>query len=428
MVLIFSQGIIKNLKPSNYPSATHDVRFKFIALVICLWFLIIMGCSHALPVPAERWAPPQSHPRILVVPISFPGSRVKSLAEIERGYAHDLVDYIREVSYGQVVPSVEVIPWVSMQRPADAYRVSYRIYHADQQRDWKRKKSLILDAVNTIDKDFNLSLYDAIMIVPGCGSRELGTTGYVLRDDSGFPRLRTRSGQSIPPADFHHQYCPFPSIPHSLAHILGGYKNGQIMVPDLFDFRARSTPGPYGYANQWVGGNRGMQYTSPFVGPWDIMSQHGIKTSSDPHRYVGVSPQGMTSFTKIRLGWIRPNQIKTVNKGEFQKILLAPLEKGGENTIVVHLPLGQQRYYLVENRQHEGVDKCLPTEGVLILKVDERIPDGHGPVKIMDAHPNVPFFENATFIVGEHYQDRKNGISIHILSKEIDSYCIEVHR
>ena len=67
------------------------------------------------------------------------------------------------------------------------------------------------------------------------------------------------------------------------------------------------------------------------------------------------------------------------------------------------------------------------TDG-LILKVDESIPDGHGPVKIMDAHPNVPLFEDAPFKVGEHYQDRKNGISIHILSKEIDSYWIEIHR
>jgi hypothetical protein len=87
----------------------------------------------------------------------------------------------------------------------------------------------------------------------------------------------------------------------------------------LFDFRARSAPGPYGYANQWVGGNRGMQYTSPFVGAWDILSQHGIKTSSDPRRYVGVSPKGMTSFTKIHLGWIQPEQIRTVNKGEVQR-------------------------------------------------------------------------------------------------------------
>jgi len=397
-----------------------------------LWvlFLLLAGCSPPLLAPTEYWVPPKAEPKILVVPISFPDNTVKSLEEIERRYAHELVEYVQEASYKQVNPRVKVIPWVHMQRPADWYRLSPRIYHADQWRDWETKQALVVDAVNAIDKDHNLSLYDVVVIVPGCGTMELGTTGYVLRngDPSGFPRLRTRSGQLIPPTDVHHQYCPFPSIPHSLAHILGGYKHGQVMVPDLFDFRARSTPGPYGYANQWVGGNMGMQYTSPLVGPWDIMSQHGIKTSQDPRRYVGVSPQGMTSFTKIRLGWIRPEQIRTVNKGEIRRVLLAPLGKRGENVLVVHLPLGRRRYYLIENRQREGADKCLPTEGVLILKVDESISDGHGPVKIMDAHPNVPFLEDAPFKVGEHYEDERHGISVHIVGKEADSYWVEITR
>lgn len=428
MAIIRHQRMIKNPDPSKYLSASQHSRLKSVALVIWLLFSLISGCSQLLLAPTQPWAPPKARPRVLVVPISFSGIHVKSLEEIDRRYARELVDYIREVSYGQVNLNVKVISWVNMRRPVDEYRVSFRIYHIDERRDWETKQTLVLDAMNAIDKDYDLSSYDIIMIVPGCGTRDLGNTGYVLRGDSGFPDLRTRSGQLIPPTDVHHQDCPFPSLPHSLAHILGGYKHGQVMVPDLFDFRERSTPGPYRYANQWVGGKMGMQYTSPHVGPWDIMSQHGIKKSHHPSPYEGVTAQGMTSFTKIRLGWIRPEQIRTVNKEEVGRVLLSPLWKGGENILVVRLPIGRNRYYLVENRQRKGMDECLPTEGVLILKVDESIPDGHGPVKIMDAHPNVPFFDDAPFRVGEHYQDRKNGISIHILSKEIDSYWIEIRR
>jgi hypothetical protein len=190
----------------------------------------------------------------------------------------------------------------------------------------------------------------------------------------------------------------------------------------LYDYRAQSTPGKYGYANTYHGRPRGHQYASIYVGPWDILSQHGIKTNQ------GYMPQGMTSFTKLRLGWIRPEQVTRVERGEKRQILLGPLWRANEQTLVVHLPVNEHLYYLIENRQQIGVDRYLPSAGVLILRVDEWIEESKGPVRIVDGHPNVPHFGEAPFKTGEKYENLDHGLTINIIQKIADRYLIEITR
>ncbi len=143
------------------------------------------------------------------------------------------------------------------------------------------------------------------------------------------------------------------------------------------------------------------------------MSQHFIERTKPP--------QGISSFTKIRLGWISPDQVLRVNPGNTQWTFLSPLSKKGE-TLAVKIPLKQRRsggwshYYLVENRQPIGYDRLLPDRGLLILKVNLDSIEGSGTVKAMDANPDSPYFSHATFKLGGNdrnaFIDKKNNVAI----------------
>jgi len=124
------------------------------------------------------------------------------------------------------------------------------------------------------------------------------------------------------------------------------------------------------------------------MGQWDIMSEHFVKRDEPP--------PGISSFTKIRLGWISTPQLLLVKPGETAYTFLSPLSKKGD-ILVVKIPLKGDRYYLVENRQPIGFDRILPDSGLLILRVDPNAPEGYGTVKIMDADKDSPHFSHATF-------------------------------
>lgn len=143
------------------------------------------------------------------------------------------------------------------------------------------------------------------------------------------------------------------------------------------------------------------------------MSHHFIERTQPP--------QGISSFTKIRLGWITGDQVLQVNPGSTQSAFLTPLSKKGE-TLAVKIPLtqgqrgGSSHYYLVENRQPIGYDRLLPDSGILVLKVNQDAREGSGTVKVMDADPGSPYFSHATFRLDRKnrtaFIDKKNNIAI----------------
>jgi hypothetical protein len=118
------------------------------------------------------------------------------------------------------------------------------------------------------------------------------------------------------------------------------------------------------------------------------MSQHFVER--------GGLPPGLTSFTKIRLGWISKEQVRFVRPGETAVAFLSPLSVGGK-TLAVKIPLSSGKYYLVENRQPVGFDRALPDSGILVLEVNPSAQEGHGTVQIMDANPSSAHFREATY-------------------------------
>jgi hypothetical protein len=126
------------------------------------------------------------------------------------------------------------------------------------------------------------------------------------------------------------------------------------------------------------------------------MSQHFLER--------GGLPPGLTSFTKIRLGWITKEQALFVKPGETAVAFLSPLSVGGDK-LAVKIPLAWGKYYLVENRQPTGFDRALPDRGLLVLKVDPDAAEGYGTVRVMDANPNSAHFRQATYRLDEGTRD-----------------------
>lgn len=358
--------------------------------------------------------------RILVAPLYFPDHKA-DLEIIKKRYVDFLSQYIKEVSQSQVELAVTVTPWVPMPHPVAEYRL--KSFHIrEMQKDWTPQYRLVKDATDLLDPIFDFSEFDGLMLAVGVEAKDLGRTGYLFRSSWQFNQLRTPRGQRIPPTDVHTWNCPFPSIAYALPKMIAGYRDGRAVVPTLYDIDAQSTPGPFIYANQHVGGMAGVQYISIHLGPWDIQSQHGIKTEQ------GVLPLGLSSFTRIRLGWIGEEKILTIRKGEAKKVLLSPLLNIQGKIRVVRLPIDKNRYYLIENRQQEGIDRYLPSEGTLILKIDETIPEGKGPVRVINAHPEAEYFTKAPFRHGETFEDLENGIKVKIIKKEKNNYWLEINR
>ena len=374
------------------------------------------SASRAVPVPPLAI----SVKRLLVAPLAIEG-REGHLDTIRRHYCELLPAYIEALSYGQVRVEVALAPWIAMPRPLAEYRVrSFRIF--ELRKDSGPQRRLVTDAAYLLDERYDLSGFDGLMLAVGVDTSELGRAGYLFRSPTGFGRMRLPSGRFTPPTDVHTWNAPLPSIAYAVPKMIAGYRDSKPVAPTLYDYAAQSTPGPFAYGNRFVGGSSNMQYISVHAGPWDILSQHGIHTPEGP------VPQGMTSFTRLRLGWIPERAVATILPGERRELLLSPLHAGSGETLAVRLPIAVDRYILVEARRQQGVDRHLPAEGVLVLKVDESIPEGSGPVRVVDAHPEKPWFQAAPFRSGQTFRDAALGIAVSVLGEEGRAFRVVVDR
>lgn len=149
------------------------------------------------------------------------------------------------------------------------------------------------------------------------------------------------------------------------------------------------------------------------MGPWDVMSSHFVDRRGPP--------PSISSFTRIRLGWIRPDQVVQVRPGETRKVLLWPLAEQGK-VLAVKIPLANGQYYLVENRQPIAYDRGLPDSGILVVRVNPLAVEGTGTARIMDADPSSFNFEHATYTPDppgrRAFIDGQNKVAVVALSQQ----------
>ena len=75
------------------------------------------------------------------------------------------------------------------------------------------------------------------------------------------------------------------------------------------------------------------------MGDWDPMSCNNC--------FQTPGPPGISSWTKLRLGWLEPSKIRVVNPGETAQITLGPLEDASSQTMVIKIPVTDFLYYAI---------------------------------------------------------------------------------
>ncbi|MBN1665919.1 MAG: hypothetical protein JW862_02485 [Anaerolineales bacterium] len=351
--------------------------------------------------------------RYIVIQADFP--------DVERGIDEEtlsermlwfLGEYFSQASYGKLEFEGTMVGPYTLPKSIEDYKISPRNYEVDR----SRVLALVNDVINLADDDVEFSEDLYVMISLGAAGAEYGMIGYcAVPGMLGFTTdqpLTTKNGEVVAKAVVFCQNAHLGTYIHDTLHMLGGVIDGQRVTPCLYDHELQA---------QYVGGENQAKIAVN-IGFWDPLSSHW------PYKRE-LPPTGLTSWTKLRLGWIDPAQIAMVYPGETVTLRLDPLVGGETETLVIKIPLTEHTYYLLENRQAVDSDAYLPADGVLLLYVDDSIEEclnGEAPVKIIDANPSVPYFNDAAFDIGaqETYIDSDNNLAIVLVSKDGLSYQI----
>jgi len=327
--------------------------------------------------------------KLLVVAVSFADLEPpRGLGEI-RQKADAVRRYIEMASYGKASVEPVVVGWYRMPAPLADYRVSPYNFDVDR----GRVRRLVGDALAAARHDADLADFQQVWIVVGAQTtpgQGYGMIAYCANPGmlsgvrGGRVRLETvelpGGGSFAGPAVVSAANALVGHVVHDLLHALGGARDGKRVVPDLYDFELQSRPPP--------GAAFEPATFAIHVGPWDIMSQHFIERT--------IPPPTPSSFTRLQLGWIAPEQVVEMRAGDSRRVTLRPLAPG-RGVLAVRVRLDDRRYLLVENRQPIGRDKELPASGMVVLRVDRQGTEGRDIVQAADANPSTATLYDAPF-------------------------------
>jgi len=356
--------------------------------------------------------------RALVILLEFPGTSLP----VDHAFVADrfrrLDFYAREMSYGKAGVDAHLSGWHRMPEPLTRYAIS----PINLQVDKSRVVRLIQDAIDAADAANDFSRHDYVVLFLGARFAEYGMVGLC-----GYPGMlgwqqelgfKTRTGQLVPggvaifTASAH-----LGTLVHDSAHVWGGVKDGKRVVPCLYDhdLQVKHPTLDKGWAEALIN-----------MGFWDPMSCHSYKRH--------LPPPGISSWTKLRLGWLPAEKVRVVDASAPTEVVLGPLEDGGADTLAIRIPLSRARYLLIENRQPIGAfDPHLPGHGVLVMMADDDIGEcrhGRAPVRLVNANPARKHLEGAAFDWPEPstHVDADSGIEIRLLEKIGSSYRIGIAR
>lgn len=343
--------------------------------------------------------------QVLVAVAQFPDVQPRvPLSEIERTVVKELNEYVKNQSYNLAWIKAQFAGYVLLPHSISAYRISPNNFEVDR----SRVRKLIEDTMTVMESQIDFSQYHNMLIVPAAMTQPGKGYGMMcycanpgmltgVRGNPQYVTLRSRGGKTFSGGVFvGTENAPLGMFAHDFFHALGGVSDNKRLVPCLYNFERQAEASRL---HKW-------EYCTDYLGAWDVMSAHYVGKGETP---------GISSFTRIRLGWISPEQVILVMPGAEQGAFLAPLAKGGK-TLVLKIPLPGGRYYLVENRQSVGSDKIQPDSGILILKVDPAAQEGRGTVRVMDADPKSPNLSHATFRLDQEnrnlFVDNENNVAI----------------
>lgn len=364
---------------------------RLLAVVVAVAVLVFL-CGATLAGTSLRAQHALGVQRVLVLAVSFPDApNVPPIGVMKRRMLDGPADYYATQSHGKTQLQGEIRGWYQLPRPVADYKVSPYNIEVDR----SRVRRLVEDAFNAADKEVAFNEYDHVIIVVGAMTRP--GVGYGMLAYSANPGFLNMGGmrkgrarmESIATRGGQHfsggiivmaQNAHLGNVVHDLAHALGGVVSGKRPIPDLYDTVLEGKVGPLTIES--------FPKFTVFMGSWDVMSRAIVERQ--------LPPLGMSSFTRLRMGWIEREQVVEVRPVEGRAVILAPLA-AGKGTLAIQVPGRWGTHYLLENRQTGPGDPVLPATGLVILHVDESREDGDGIVQVVDATPNVANFGAAAF-------------------------------
>jgi len=355
----------------------------------------------------------------LVILVEFPDVAPKVNDEFIRNHFKKFQTYVNEMSYGKVCAELDFTGWNKLPDSIKKYSISPANLRVDRSRIVK----LIQDSIDAADEKNDFSRYSFIVLFLSAHFNEYGMVGLC-----GYPGMlgwsqdiefKTKNKKQVVPggvAIFTYQAHP-GTLFHDIAHVWGGVRDGKRVVPCLYDhdIQANHPTRDTAFENALIN-----------MGYWDPLSCHFYKRN--------MPPPGLSSWTKLRLGWIASEKMRVVDPKQASEMVLGPLEDGESNTLVIKIPLTKTKFYLIENRQPLGTfDPNLPGKGVLIMSADDSVDEcrhGKAPVKLIDADPSVPHLQGAAFNLPDKavFMDKDNGIEIKLIEKIGNAYKIRISK
>jgi M6 family metalloprotease-like protein len=298
--------------------------------------------------------------RIPVIPVRYADAPVpfhheylqRRLFGSSEGDTASLSDYWREVSGGLLEVEGEVLPWVTLRRPAQYYLPAENYGWSS----FGRVVELRREVLAAVDSLFDFSQFDndgpdgipnsgdddgfvdfiAIVYAMPCPGD--GRAGAIWPHRAAMPPFATSSigaaGEPIRIAD----YVILPALDsrtcdpmtigvlaHETGHALG--------LPDLYDYDGSSAG----------------------IGAWGLM---GTGSHAEDH-----SPAHLSAWSKEQLGWVSVEWLARMDS----TLVLEPVQRG---RTVYRFDGRDGDYLLLENRQRKGTDRFLPGAGLLIWHVD----------------------------------------------------------
>ena len=358
--------------------------------------------------------------RTIVITVQFPDkANTSSPGQILTMLSH-LNNYYNEDSYGTVSFQTGTTPAASSSWYTLPKAMTY--YGADTVSSDDQLVSDSLQAAYNVGID--LANYKFAIIVHS-GNDEAMT--HVVSDIHSFtipgyvfnpaPLISYKISTSVvAESDPTGVYC------HEAGHLLG--------LPDLYDLTGQIDP------------------SNNFLGYWEIMAlgEWNPNNGNPLQPKPGTYPSHHSIWSKIELGFVPSSRVSIVQPGQSANVTLQNLESPTNGNQSVKIPIaanqdGSLTYYLVEMRAKIGIyDQYLPFPsnypgtGILIYKVNESIPAGHGSVRLMDAHPGGDLSDaafgpcNSPCVSNNTFWDQANFVKVIVTTTSTMSYSVLVDR
>ncbi len=310
----------------------------------------------------------------------------------------EMAKYYAEVSYGQIQIVGRSVGWYAL-----SHTMAYYGADSDPSRPGSdaRRIQLIQDALNTVPEGIDSSDYPRIVIVhAGTGQEDSVKQPDLIWSEAIWSGLsiQARNGAIIESAAIVPEMEPnghstLGVYAHEFGHLLS--------LPDLYNVNGNST------------------IPDPFVGRWSLMGT-GLWLG-DPK---GSSPAELEAWSRIKLGWLAPDSVGLMPVNiSFRMEILQPLEiTSGVRAVKIRTM--SDVYYLIEFRKRMSYDSSLPTEGILITRIDETRDTGNGIVQVIDLNSSTQTLNDATFEPGAEFKDLEGHIFIDIVSSTPSTFSV----